>query len=63
MYGRQAGPVRLIGVGVSGFEDKPQQLDLWANPDLEKKKHLQTALDKLKDKFGEGTIKRGSNLK
>jgi len=56
-------PVRLIGVGVSGFEDKPQQLGLWVDPDLEKKKHLQTTLDKLKDKFGEGAIKRGNSLK
>ena len=55
--------IRLIGVGVSGFEDKPQQLGLWVDPDLEKKKHLQTTLDKLKDKFGEGTIKRGNTLK
>jgi len=48
-------------VGISGFEDKPQQLGLWVDPDLEKK-HLQTTLDKLKDKFGEGTIKRGNRL-
>ena len=59
----QGRPVRLIGVGVSGVEDKPQQLGLWVDPDLEKKKHLQTTLDKLKDKFGEGTIKRGNTLK
>jgi len=53
----------LIGVGVSGFEDKPQQLGLWVDPNLEKKKHLQTTLDKLKDKFGERAIKRGNRLK
>jgi len=36
---------------------------LWVDPNLEKKKHLQATLDKLKDKFGERAIKRGNCLK
>jgi DNA polymerase-4 len=60
--------VRLIGVGVSGFgdEDGGHQLGLWDAPsppaDANSQK-LQTALDQLKGKFGEGVIKRGRSLK
>lgn len=58
--------VRLIGVGVSGFDDEPpHQLGLWDAPqpaDAASKK-LQAALDQLKGKFGEDVIKRGRSLK
>lgn len=60
-------PVRLIGAGVSGFDDETpgQQLGLWetrpaaAPPENDK---LQAALDKLRDRFGEDIIQRGSDL-
>jgi len=55
-------PVRLLGMGVSRFEDKLQQLGLWVVL-ISKKKHLQTTFNKLKDNFGEGAIRRGNSLK
>ncbi|MCZ7544102.1 MAG: DNA polymerase IV [Anaerolineae bacterium] len=61
-------PVRLIGVGVSGFED-PQaeaphrQLGLWDDVDeIEQARRLQAALDELRDRFGDEAIQRGSDL-
>jgi DNA polymerase IV len=57
-------PVRLLGVGVSGFEDQQRQLSLLnyrdAEPDPEA---LKTVLDSLRDKFGDQAVKRGSDLK
>ncbi|HML20689.1 MAG TPA: DNA polymerase IV [Aggregatilinea sp.] len=55
--------VRLIGVSLSGFEDPHQQLGLWDDPHAhEQKRRLQATLDDLRERFGEGTIKRGSDL-
>lgn len=56
-------PVRLIGVGVSGFEQNEQQLSLWESAATSaEQKHLETTLDELRDRFGDQIIKRGSNL-
>lgn len=57
-------PVRLIGVGLTGFLEEPnRQLSLWDNPEEEQQADdLQSTLDKLKDKFGESMIKRASDL-
>ncbi len=57
--------VRLLGVGVSGFDVHEAQLELWGKPESPVKKvdsKLQNALDKLRDKFGEDIIQRGSDL-
>ncbi len=54
--------VRLVGVGVSGFESTAYQLGLWdikAEPDH----RLQDTLDELRDRFGDQAIQRGSQLK
>ena len=62
-------PVRLIGVGISGFDTNARQMSLFEAMDGEKKKSneqeqkLQSALDTLKDRFGERTIRRGSTFK
>lgn len=55
-------PVRLIGVGVSGFEQPSHQLGLWdtPNPPIER---LQSTLDDLRERFGEDAIRRGADLK
>lgn len=54
-------PVRLIGVGVSGFQDPAQQLGLWETPS-EKGHRLQEALDDVRERFGRDAIKRASEI-
>lgn len=61
-------PIRLIGVGISGFGKVVQQLSLWesspiARSQQQKKQQLQKAVDVLHEKFGESIIKRGSGDK
>jgi DNA polymerase-4 len=55
--------VRLIGVGVSGFDDSEQQLGLWQDETADEKRRLQATLDDLKSRFGESIVKRGSDLR
>ncbi len=56
-------PVRLIGVGLSGFTAPGRQLGLWENTaDMQEKQRLQATLDALRDRFGEDAIRRGSDL-
>ena len=54
---------RLIGIGVSGLvNDKlADPLDL-ADPDKSRRKAAEQALDKLRDKFGKDSIKKGRSL-
>jgi DNA polymerase-4 len=52
--------VRLIGVGVSGLGAPLRQLELWG-AQAEKSRKLQETLDKLHEKFGEKSIRRGKN--
>ncbi len=56
-------PVRLVGVGISGFDDAAEQLELWQEETADDQRKLQDALDDLKSRFGESIIKRGSDLK
>jgi len=59
-------PVRLLGVGVSGFDIPIRQLSFWEDPNLiseQKDKHLQDALDALRDRFGDRIVQRASSLK
>ncbi len=55
-------PVRLIGVGVSGFGEDRQQLSLWGQAASDEAHRLESVLDKLRDRFGEDVIQRGSDL-
>lgn len=56
-------PVRLIGVGLGGFGAPVKQMGLWQEQPGERHAAvLQTALDRLRDKFGETTITRASDL-
>jgi DNA polymerase-4 len=50
--------VRLIGVGVSGLGAPLRQLELWG-AQSEKSRKLQDTLDKLHEKFGDASIRRG----
>ncbi|MBZ0281417.1 MAG: DNA polymerase IV [Anaerolineae bacterium] len=54
--------VRLIGVGVSSFEGGAFQRGLWDEPVSEEDERLESTLDKLRDRFGESIVKRGSDL-
>ncbi len=50
--------VRLIGVGVSGLSQPPQQLGLW-DRDWEKERRIQDAIIQLQDRFGKEALGRG----
>ncbi len=53
-------PVRLIGMGVSGFGG-PRQLRLW-DTNLAENERLQATLDRLRERFGDQVVRRGSDL-
>jgi DNA polymerase-4 len=56
-------PVRLIGVGVSGFTEAGKQIGLWENQAAaEEAQRLEETLDELRDRFGSRIIRRGSDL-
>lgn len=50
--------VRLLGIGVSGFQEGPRQLGLW-DEEPEKERRLREALEELREKFGEQVISTG----
>jgi DNA polymerase IV len=51
-------PVRLIGVGVSGLDARPRQLGLFDVENI-RQQRLREAISELKDKYGNGVVKRG----
>ncbi len=56
--------VRLIGVGVSNFEPVKRQLGLWdARPEQPESEPLKATLTRLRERFGDQAIRRGSDLK
>ncbi len=56
-------PVRLLGVGVSGFDHSDQvQHTLFVDEDLAAQTNLDQAADQIRDKFGSASIGRGSGL-
>ncbi len=54
--------VRLIGIGVSRLNTPYRQLSLWDDNKDEKEK-LASAIDQLKEKYGQDVIKRASMMK
>lgn len=54
-------PVRLLGVGVADLGPPPrdEQLSLW-NDGSEKQRRLQSAMDALRERFGDEKVQRGS---
>jgi DNA polymerase-4 len=59
-YKNSAGPLRLLGFGTSGLspEGSGQKL-LFADPQEEKQKKIDTAFDKIREKYGQDLLKRG----
>jgi DNA polymerase-4 len=53
--------VRLIGVGMSGLGPRSRQLSLWESGS-DKTRRLQAVVDKLRERFGDEAVKRGSEL-
>jgi DNA polymerase-4 len=54
-------PVRLIGVGVSGFREGVRQMNLWEQPD-ERSERLYSVVQALRQRYGEHAVRRGSEL-
>ena len=54
-------PVRLLGVGVSGFVDSTRQLSLWETPH-QRGERLQQALDAVRDRYGKEAIRRAIDI-
>jgi DNA polymerase-4 len=62
--------LRLLGVGVSGFDDKAVQLDLLAEPEgatrqmePEERERLVRGIDAVKEKFGDSALRFGREIK
>lgn len=58
---KSAGPLRLLGFGASGLstEGTGQQL-LFSDPEEEKQKKVDATLDKIREKYGDNSLKRGN---
>ena len=58
---RSTGPLRLLGFGASGLqpEGAGQQL-LFTDPEEEKLKRLDQAVDRIRDRYGRTAVRRGS---
>jgi DNA polymerase-4 len=52
--------VRLLGVGVSGLGYPARQLSLWEE-DSERSRRLMTAVDELRERYGDHVIRRGES--
>jgi DNA polymerase-4 len=58
--GRKVG---TLGVGVSGLSDAdPGQMDLFADPSRPRGERLETAMDAIRDRFGEDAVQRARLL-
>ena len=57
---KSAGPLRLLGFGVSGLQRYGTgQQQLFAEPEDEKQKRLDKAFDNIRGKFGDDALRRG----
>ena len=60
---KRGAPVRLLGAGVSGFENGPGQLDLLNAEHHERAQRAMDAADRIRDRFGEKMVSLASGLK
>ena len=57
-------PIRLIGLSVSGLVEKEKrQISLFENTENEKQKKIDSAIDKIKEKYGYDAITRAGKMK
>ncbi len=57
-------PIRLIGLSVSGLVEKEErQISLFENTENEKQKKIDSAIDKIKEKYGYDAITRAGKMK
>jgi DNA polymerase IV len=56
-------PVRLIGVGVSKFEEDVQQLELFPDAGKKNARRLEDTIDSIRNRFGKQAVRRASSLK
>jgi DNA polymerase-4 len=54
--------VRLLGVSASGLGPAPRQLGLWDETDTEQQRRLQAAVRALRERFGDGAVRWGSEI-
>jgi DNA polymerase IV len=54
--------VRLLGVSASGLGPAPRQLGLWDAVDSEQQRRIQAAVRALRERFGDGVVRWGSDL-
>jgi DNA polymerase-4 len=54
--------VRLLGVSASGLGQTPRQLGLWDGANSEQQRRLQAAVSALRERFGDGVVRWGSDL-
>jgi DNA polymerase IV len=52
-------PVRLLGAGLSGFDEVQEQADLFAEVDNERDQKLDTVVDQARGRFGRSALRRG----
>ena len=59
----QPSPVRLLGVGVSGFGgDRQRQLSLFDEAQHQSEQRIDETTDEIRNRFGSGALRRGSSL-
>jgi len=59
-YNNSGGALRLIGFGVSGLlEENAGQQSLFVNPEEEKQKRVDKAVDAIRERFGEDALRLG----
>ena len=56
-------PVRLLGVQTSSFESQPDQINLLEGNRQQRWKDAMAAADRLRDKFGESSVKLAAGMK
>lgn len=54
--------IRLLGVGASSFETHEGQMNLLAEPEAQRWRQALSAVDKIRDKFGGGSVSLASGL-